>query len=89
MITVYFDCPLCGVVRGKGFAPNRGRNESIVHWIGVSVMGVVGLAHSLLSPNCRPKTLSNIVFQVPKDGRIGDEPEEKMDPSLLSNLTKL
>lgn len=71
MIGVRYSCRACGIRDAEVQVPERGLDESIIHWV-EQTMGQVLLAdHQRRSPQCRARTCQDVKIPV-MGARVGD-----------------
>lgn len=78
MITVYFTCHQCGLVKQPVQVPARENPdvEAVVHWVKNIVAGCISREHDRLSPNCKIKTISDVMIPNPPEAEfIGQQIE--------------
>ena len=66
-------CDLCGLTDMEVTIPERGADQEFMYWMNTVFLPTVGTAHQLNSPNCRPKTLTNVMIPLSDKG-VGFKP---------------
>lgn len=70
MITIYFDCPLCGLKDHALQVPARESADIDVRTWMDSVIWHCAEEHRRVSPKCNPRELKNLKVPLPKEGEF-------------------
>lgn len=63
MLTAYFSCKKCGIVKAQTQVPAReGPHQDVVLWMREIVIPALCLAHDEISPHCHPESLQDIML---------------------------
>lgn len=75
MITVKYSCAGCGIQRREVQVPAR-TTEDVVAWIKQTVAHCLSDDHGAQSPQCRNRTMSEVMIPIPKEAEfIGQQIE--------------
>lgn len=78
VITVYFSCKKCGLVKHPVQVPAREDPdpESVVYWMKEIVGGCISHEHDRVSPHCKIETISDVMIPMPPEAEfIGQQVE--------------
>ena len=62
-----FSCELCGVADAVAFVPVRKTGQEVTDWMEKVCIPAICEAHFLLSRDCRPKQLTNLMIPIYED----------------------
>ena len=69
-VQIQYSCAVCGLTDASVNVPER-VIDNVIHWFEHIAMPRVMEDHRKRSPDCKPKSLTNIKMPIAPDGTIG------------------